>query len=243
MHQAWVIAESHGVSPSAAPVASAPAPAEGRSREPPKRAARRGPRGPGGPRALPRQAGRHRLRRVKIYTRTGDDGRTGILGPDRVVKSDARVEACGSVDELNAALGVARTLDLERWLEPEISRVQAKLFQLGAELATADPAMLARLTRLTDDDVAALERWIDRCDAELRPLAKFILPGGSPLGANLHLARTICRRAERRVVALSLSSGIEPRLVRYLNRLADTLFVLARWCNARSGAAETEWPA
>ena len=179
---------------------------------------------------------------MKIYTRTGDDGRTGLLGKDRVHKSDPRVEAFGSVDELNAALGVVRTLDIERWLEPELGTVQARLFQVGAELATADPALLARLTRIADSDVTGLEHWIDRCEADLRPLTSFILPGGSPLGASLHLARTVCRRAERRVVALSQSQSIEPRLTRYLNRLADTLFVLARWCNRRALHGETEWP-
>ena len=179
---------------------------------------------------------------MKIYTRTGDDGRTGLLGPDRVAKSAARVEAYGSVDELNAAIGAVRALDREGWLEPDLGAVQGRLFQLGAELATADPALLARLTRLTDDNVTALEHWIDRCEAELPPLTRFILPGGSPLGASLHLARTVCRRAERRVVALALAQSVEPRLVHYLNRLADTLFVLARWCNRRAGVGETPWP-
>ena len=179
---------------------------------------------------------------MKIYTRTGDDGRTGLLGSDRVAKSDARVEAFGSVDELTAALGAVHALDAQGWLEPELGTVQARLFQLGAELATSDPAMLARLARLAEDDVTALESWIDRCEADLSPLTRFILPGGSPLGASLHLARTVCRRAERRVVALTLAQTIEPRLIRYLNRLADTLFVLARWCNRRAGVGETEWP-
>ena len=184
---------------------------------------------------------RPRLARVKIYTRTGDDGSTGLLGAGRVPKSHARVEAYGSVDELNAALGVVRALDLQHWLEPDLATVQAQLFQVGAELATLDPAMLEKLKRVGPEEIVALERWIDRCEVELPPLQRFVLPGGSELGASLHVARTICRRAERRVVALAASQAIEPGLTRYLNRLADLLFVLARWCNRRAGVPETEW--
>jgi cob(I)alamin adenosyltransferase len=180
---------------------------------------------------------------VKIYTRTGDDGSTGLLGPHRVLKCDERVEAFGSVDELNAALGVVRALDHERWLEPGLGAIQAQLFQLGAELATSDEAMLSKLVRLAEAEVAALEGWIDRCESELPALTSFVLPGGTALGASLHLARTVCRRAERRVVALAAAQQIEPRLTRYLNRLADLLFVLARWTNRRAGASETPWPA
>jgi len=179
---------------------------------------------------------------MKIYTRTGDDGTTGLLGAGRVPKHDARVEAYGSVDELNAALGVARALDADRRLEDDLARVQSALFQLGAELATTDARMLETLSRLGDDDVAALERAIDRLDADLPPLTRFVLPGGSPLAAQLHLARTVCRRAERRVTALAAHEAVETRLVRWLNRLADLLFVMARWVNAREGRAETTWP-
>ena len=179
---------------------------------------------------------------MKIYTRTGDDGSTGLLGSGRVPKSDARVEAYGSVDELNAAIGMVRALDRQRWLEPDLVTVQEHLFQLGAELAASDPAALASLPRVQADDVAALERWIDRCDADLPPLKRFVLPAGTELAAALHQARTVCRRAERRVVALAGAHAIAPEPVRYLNRLADLLFVLARWCNRRAGHAETEWP-
>jgi cob(I)alamin adenosyltransferase len=178
---------------------------------------------------------------MKIYTRTGDDGTTGLLGPGRVFKHAARVEAYGSVDELNAALGRARSLDTESWLTAELSTLQSKLFHAGAELAASSAEALGSLERISDDDVTALERWIDRLDAELPPLTNFVLPGGSALGAELHVARTICRRAERRIVALSRAEAIEPRLVRYLNRLADLLFVMARWCNQRAGVLETEW--
>jgi cob(I)alamin adenosyltransferase len=178
---------------------------------------------------------------MRIYTRTGDDGTTGLLGPGRVFKDAARVEAYGSVDELNAALGVVRTLDSDGWLAAELATIQAKLFHVGAELAATTPDVLAKLERIGDEDVSAIERWIDRLDTELEPLTSFVLPGGSPLGAELHVARAVCRRAERRTVALLQAEPVEPRLVRYLNRLGDLLFVMARWCNRRAGAPETEW--
>lgn len=178
---------------------------------------------------------------VKIYTRAGDDGSTGLRGPGRVSKADARVEAYGSVDELNAALGTVRSLDRDRWLDADLEAVQAELFTLGAELATNTEQALASLERLSDGEVTRLETWIDRLEADLDPLQNFILPGGTALGAQLHLARTICRRAERRLVTLAVVERVEPRLIRYVNRLGDLLFVMARWCNARAGAAETAW--
>ena len=178
---------------------------------------------------------------MKIYTRTGDDGTTGLLGPGRVAKDSPRVEAYGSVDELNATLGVARTLDASKWLDPDLAAIQSKLFNLGAELATTSPEALAKQARLADSDVAALEASIDRLEADLAPLTRFVLPGGTPLAAELHRARTVCRRAERRLVSLHRSDPIDPRLVIYLNRLADLLFVMARWSNAKAGARETEW--
>jgi cob(I)alamin adenosyltransferase len=182
-----------------------------------------------------------RLRRVKIYTRTGDDGTTGLLGPGRVPKHSPRVESYGTVDELNAVLGMARALDEAGWLADELAAIQARLFQVGAELATTAPDALARQERIAEVDVATLEGWIDRLEADLPPLRNFVLPAGAPLAAQLHLARTVCRRAERRLVALAEVETVEPRLVRYLNRLADLLFVMARWCNHRAGVAETEW--
>lgn len=178
---------------------------------------------------------------MKIYTRTGDDGTTGLLGASRVPKHDARVEAYGSVDELNAALGVARALDTGRLVDAELARAQVALFQVGAELATTDARLLATLARVGDDDVAALEGVIDRLEADLPPLTRFVLPGGAPLAAQLHFARTVCRRAERRVTALASREAVQPRLVRWLNRLADLLFVMARWVNLREGAGETTW--
>ena len=188
-----------------------------------------------------RAHGAPRLPRVKIYTRTGDDGSTGLLGPGRVPKSAPRVEAYGAVDELNAALGAVRSLDAAKWLDAELGAIQARLFRLGAELATIEAKALEALERVSDHDVKALEGWIDVREQDLAPLTRFILPGGTPLAAELHRARTVCRRAERRAVALATLEKVEPRLVRYLNRLGDLLFVLARWCNHAAGVEEIEW--
>jgi len=178
---------------------------------------------------------------VKIYTRAGDDGTTGTLGAGRVAKSDPRIEAYGTVDELNAAIGVARAADGDGWLAADLEAIQRQLFQVGAELATTDVAMLAALARVADADVDALEATIDRLEADLSPLTAFVLPGGTTLAALLHVARTVCRRAERRVVALGTTAAIDPRLVHYLNRLGDLLFVMARWANHRAGSADVEW--
>jgi cob(I)alamin adenosyltransferase len=178
---------------------------------------------------------------MKIYTRTGDDGSTGLLGAGRVLKSSPRVEAYGSVDELNATLGVVRALDAERWIDASLANIQARLFQVGAELATTDPGMLERVERVSDDDVAEIEAWIDQLELQLAPLKSFILPDGTLLATQLHLARTVCRRAERRVVALGGDEAVSPVVVRYLNRLADLLFVQARFCNARGGRVDTAW--
>ncbi len=177
---------------------------------------------------------------VKIYTRTGDDGSTGLLGPERVPKSDPRIEACGAVDELNAALGVTGTLDDRGWFTDEFRGFQPALFEIGAALAAAGPrAPVAR--GVTDDDVAKLEATIDALESALPALTRFILPGGTPLAAQLHVARTVCRRAERRVVALGVEGEARARIVRYLNRLGDLLFVMARTSNRRAGTAEIEW--
>jgi len=178
---------------------------------------------------------------MKIYTRTGDDGRTGVLGPGRVLKSDVRVEAYGAVDELNAVLGVVGALDAERWLHDELAALQSLMLQTGAELATTEPAALEKLTRVGDADIERMERWIDRFEADLEPLTHFLLPGGTALAAQLHVARTVCRRAERRVVVLAEAGGADARLIRFLNRVADLLFVLARWCNHRAGVSDTVW--
>jgi cob(I)alamin adenosyltransferase len=179
---------------------------------------------------------------MKIYTRTGDDGSTGLLGPGRVPKSSPRIEAYGSVDELNAVLGTVRALDTGRWIDAELGAIQSLLFTLGASLA-AVAAGARDLDRLGPDDVVQLEQWIDRLDAPLPPLKTFVLPAGTALAAQLHLARTVCRRAERRVVALAAIEPVDGDTLRYLNRLADLLFVMARACNQRAGVAETAWQA
>ena len=188
---------------------------------------------------LPRPAAT--LARVKIYTRTGDDGTTGLLGKARVPKHDARVEAYGSVDELNALLGVAHAHDGAKLFGELVPGFQATLFQLGAELATVDAAMLAKLSRVSSDDVTALEQEIDRLEAELTPLTQFVLPGGAMLAAALHHARTVCRRAERRVTALAARESVSPHVVHWLNRLADLLFMMARVANHRAGVPDRVW--
>jgi len=182
---------------------------------------------------------------MRIYTRRGDDGSTGLFGGPRVGKDDARVRAYGEVDELNSALGVARCelgdgrlADLDAFA----ARLQGELFDLGAELATPDPANAPRsVPRASADGVLRLEKEIDRLEAELTPLTTFILPGGSRAGAALHVCRAICRRAEREVVALSRSAPVSREALSYLNRLGDLLFVMARAAGHRTGTPEVAW--
>ena len=178
---------------------------------------------------------------MKIYTRTGDAGDTSLFDGTRVRKSDRRVDAYGEVDELNAWLGLARAWRLDPELDEALVHIQRDLFALGAELADPADKIAARVTKATlgDDDVVRLERLIDRLETELPPLRRFILAGGGPAGAALHVARTVCRRAERRIV--SLEPRVDQVLLRYVNRLSDLLFVLARVVNHRGGAPETEW--
>ena len=180
------------------------------------------------------------LRRVKLYTKTGDDGTTGLFGGGRVPKASARVEAYGTVDELNAAIGVARATRLEPFTEEVLGQVQVDLFTLGAELACV-PGKEGKLgMRLLEPaDAERLEQAIDRAEEGLPALKNFVLPGGSPQAAALHLARTICRRAERDVLALDVPARSE--VVIYLNRLSDLLFVLARKANAAAGVADVPW--
>ena len=185
---------------------------------------------------------------MKIYTRRGDEGETGLLGGVRVPKSDARVDAYGTVDELNATVGLALALDAERRgvLEADrLKRVQDDLFAVGARLAAADPER-AREKGLVPDFPAEriddLEAWIDELDAGLPDLDAFVLPGGSATAAQLHAARTVCRRAERSVVRLAEEDAeLLDVVLPYLNRLSDLLFTLARSANDRAGVEETEW--
>jgi len=180
---------------------------------------------------------------VPIYTGGGDRGETGLFGGGRVSKDDLRVEAYGAVDELNAALGCARATDLPGELKALLARIQEDLFVLGADLATPPDATVRadRIVRLKPGTASALEPEIDRLDAALPPLKTFILPGGSPAGAALHLARTVCRRAERRVVTLARKAGVSGESIVYLNRLSDLLFVMARSANAHAGVPEAPW--
>ena len=180
---------------------------------------------------------------MKIYTRTGDAGETGLFGGTRVRKSDPRVAAYGDVDELNACLGVVRAqAGLDAEVAELIAHVQKDLFAIGARLADPAERIAERVTKVAvgDEDIRRLEDWIDRFEAELPPLRRFILPGGSAPGALLHLSRTVCRRAERGIVGLGAGS-VEAHVVVYINRLSDLLFVLARAVNHRAGQTETEW--
>lgn len=181
---------------------------------------------------------------MKIYTRTGDKGDTGLFGGGRVSKDNPRVEAYGDVDELNAALGVVRSINADADIEKWLGTIQRDLFSIGALLATPDrKKMQAHLTKAKIDDnrITELERIIDRCDSELEPLKSFILPAGTPPAAALHFARTVCRRAERHVVRLCDSVELPSVVVVYLNRLSDLLFTLARFANARAGHSEASW--
>lgn len=183
---------------------------------------------------------------MKIYTKTGDSGSTGLFGGGRVPKSHPRVEAYGDVDELNAAIGFARSIEQMPRIDEVLVPIQRDLFAIGALLATPDrDKMQQHLTKARVDDqrVAELEHAIDEADRELEPLRAFIIPGGTPKAAALHIARTVCRRAERRVVALSEIEGdaLPPLVVVYLNRLSDLLFTLARVANHRSGTGEVTW--
>jgi cob(I)alamin adenosyltransferase len=179
---------------------------------------------------------------VKLYTRTGDAGETSLFDGTRVRKDDLRVAAYGDVDELNAWLGLVRTALGPQTAEvgDAILQIQRDLFALGAQLADPADRIADRVVKaaLGDADIERLERLIDRFDGDTPALRRFILPGGSEAGAALHVARTVCRRAERAIVTLNSADGA---LVRYVNRLSDLLFAMARWANHREGVPETEW--
>ncbi len=182
---------------------------------------------------------------MKIYTRKGDAGETALFGGARVPKNDIRVEAYGTVDELNSALGLAASAlpdSMDEW-RARLQAVQADCFTLGAILATPDigEAKPKHIPDLPDSRVTQLEEWIDQLDEEVEPLRAFVLPGGSESAAMLHQARSICRRAERRVVALTQMQQLDTIVLRYLNRLSDFLFAIARAANARQGVPDVEW--
>jgi cob(I)alamin adenosyltransferase len=181
---------------------------------------------------------------MKIYTRTGDSGDTGLFGGGRVPKDHPRVAAYGDVDELNAAIGVVRAAGPLPRVDEVLVPVQRDLFAIGALLATPDRDRMAlhlEKAQVTEVRIAELERAIDQCDRELEPLRAFILPGGTPKAAALHVARTVCRRAERSVVGLRHEEDLPDIVVVYLNRLSDLLFMLARVANREGGGAEVTW--
>jgi cob(I)alamin adenosyltransferase len=180
---------------------------------------------------------------MKIYTKTGDGGETGLIDGSRVPKNHARVASYGDVDELNAVLGAARAQSSRAELRALLHEIQRDLFAIGAQLADPDSRVAARRPKaaLTAGCVEHLEAAIDQHEQALPPLRVFILPGGSPLGSFLHLARTVCRRAERSAVTLSQKESIDPLILTYLNRLSDLLFVLARFENRSAGEPEDAW--
>lgn len=177
-----------------------------------------------------------------IYTKTGDKGQTGLFGGGRVRKDDPRVEAYGAVDELNATLGVAASSLEDSQLRDWIKKIQDELFVVGSELATPDPeAVKKQVVPVGAEQIEAMERIIDTLTEEVPPLRQFILPGGHMAAAQLHVARTVCRRAERRVLTFSDHAEIRPEVIKYLNRLSDLLFMFARAANHRSAIAEPVW--
>lgn len=182
---------------------------------------------------------------MKIYTKRGDAGETDLFGGDRVRKDARRVAAYGDVDELNATVGQAVAAGADPALGDALREIQSALFDLGSSLATPDPAHRAKagIAGVSSEDITALEALIDRLEADLPPLTTFILPGGSPSAAAFHVARTVCRRAERAAVRLAATEGesVEETTLRYLNRLSDLLFVIARHENARQGVADVAW--
>lgn len=189
------------------------------------------------------------MRITKVYTRTGDAGKTRLAGGQQVWKDSLRVEAYGAIDELNASVGVVRVMNGEmaghheqaEQLEHELRWVQNKLFDIGSLLATAPGQTFKNMPQVTAKDVTRLEKLIDRCQKDLQPLKEFILPGGGKISGFLHQARTICRRAERLCVRLSREEPVDTIIVKYVNRLSDTLFVLARWVAKTQGEPEFLW--
>lgn len=189
------------------------------------------------------------MRITKVYTKTGDKGKTRLAGGQQVWKDSLRVEAYGDVDELNSSLGVVRAFNADSVaihlpadrLEEELRWMQNKLFDVGGLLATAPGQMFNNMPTITARDVTRLEKLIDNCQKDLPPLKEFILPGGGKISSLLHQARTICRRAERLCVRLGREEPLDPAIVRFLNRLSDTLFVLARWMGKQQSEPEFLW--
>lgn len=189
------------------------------------------------------------MRITKVYTRTGDAGKTRLAGGQQVWKDSLRVEAYGTIDELNASVGVVRVMNADvvdeystaAQLEDELRWVQNKLFDVGSILATAAGQTFKNMPQVSARDVTRLEKLIDRCQKDLEPLREFILPGGGKVSGFLHQARTVCRRAERLCVALSKTEPVDSTIIKFINRLSDALFVLARWVSKTQGEPEFLW--
>jgi len=189
------------------------------------------------------------MRITKVYTRTGDAGKTRLAGGQPVWKDSLRVDAYGTIDELNAIVGLVRVMNVDavegnpsaERLEEELRWVQNKLFDVGSILATAPGQTFKNMPQVAAGDVTRLEKLIDHCQKDLTPLKEFILPGGGKVSGFLHQARTVCRRAERVCVALSKTDPVDPAIVKFINRLSDALFVLARWVSKTQGEPEFLW--
>ena len=189
------------------------------------------------------------IRITKVYTRTGDRGETALVGGKRVAKDSLRIEAYGTIDELNSIVGLARVFNEEsldageahRFLDEVLCQIQDELFDLGSELATPPEFFQQGMYRVGGGEIARLEKLMDKCQKDLEPLTSFILPGGGRVGAHLHQCRTVCRRAEREILRLSREEEINPEVIKYVNRLSDLFFVLSRWIAKQTGEQEYLW--
>ena len=189
------------------------------------------------------------VRITKVYTRTGDRGETSLVGGKRVPKDSPRIDAYGTIDELNSVVGLARVFNAEsvdageahRFLDEVLCRLQDELFDLGSELATPPEFFQPGMYRVGEDEIARIEKLIDKCQEDLEPLNSFVLPGGGRIGAYLHQCRTVCRRAEREILRLSRTEDINDRAIKYINRLSDLFFVLSRWIAKQTGEPEYLW--
>ena len=189
------------------------------------------------------------VRITRVYTRTGDGGQTALVGGKRVAKDAQRIEAYGTIDELNSIIGLARAFNTKkikarkahRFLDEVLGQIQDELFDLGSELATPAESAYAGMYRVGAPEVKRIEQIIDRCQKDLRPLESFVLPGGGKIGALLHQCRTVCRRAEREIFRLSRAEAVGEWPLKYVNRLSDLFFVLARWMGKQTGEKEALW--
>jgi cob(I)alamin adenosyltransferase len=189
------------------------------------------------------------IRITRVYTKTGDKGQTSLVGGKRVPKDSPRIEAYGTIDELNSVVGLARVFndenleagDAHQFLNEVLCQVQDELFDLGSELATPPEGFKEGMYRVGDAEVKRLEQWIDKCQKDLEPLKSFVLPGGGRIGAYLHQCRTVCRRAERDILRLSREEELNPSVIKYVNRLSDLFFVLSRWIAKQAGEPEYLW--